>query len=266
MLEPKQIPLKEIVMLPDPQVRVKISSKTVDEYAELMREGISFEAIELVMDQEGRKIIADGAHRFMAAEQNGYRTILARVHESDDTAGAISVALEISLEKNARHGLRLSNKDKRNAVAKVLDDKRLRAKGDRAIARMCGVSPSLVKEVRAGDEAINPKTKVRKHERSRPDQEREAEEVTADPEEERVRTMLEWKASGKLNFAMVKRVFLTETRTPVLFPSRAKVLEVIDADGMVTPYKIQYIELRITKVKSSGDEYLKIYLDHKPQQ
>jgi hypothetical protein len=199
------VKLDEIVILPEIQIRVKISPKTIEEYAAGMAEGVKYDDIDLFIDDQERKILADGTHRLMAAQNRGLKTISATIHKCEP-AEALSQALEMSLRKNGAHGLRLTPADKRRAVSLALDDKRIRKLGDKPIAVLCGVSPQLVKDVRKGE----PKdVEVSDHKRSKPKPRSIPDEVVedSDPTDERVRTLKSWVQEGKISWPDVAAVF-----------------------------------------------------------
>jgi uncharacterized ParB-like nuclease family protein len=216
----EQVKLEEIVILPEIQIRISIRAKTVEEYASAMGEGVKFDDIDLFVDDQGRKILADGAHRFLAAQNRGLKTISAEIHKCEP-AEAFSQALEMSLRKNCSHGLRLTPADKRRAVKLALEDKRIRKMGDRPISIICGVSPQLVKDVRKGDDKD---VDVSDHKRSKPKPRSIPEEVVedSDPTDERVRTLKEWVSSGKIDWPDIAAVFTNKERVALLIPRRSK--------------------------------------------
>lgn len=218
----EQIKLDEIVMLPEVQIRVKINPKVIEEYAASMAEGVKFNDVDIFIDDQERKILADGAHRVMAAQNRGLKTISATVHECEP-AEAVSRALEMSLLRNGPHGLRLSPADKRKAVAMALEDKRIRKMGDKPISRLCGVSPQLVADVRKGEKEKD--VPVDSHKRKKPSPRTITEEVVedSDPTDERVRTLKSWVEEGKVSFPDVASVFNNDKRVALLIPRAAKV-------------------------------------------
>lgn len=225
--EGTQVKIKDIIILPDLQIRMKISSKTVDEYAAAMAEGVKFRAIDLFRDDQDRLIVADGVHRFMAASSRELRTILAIVHECPP-AEAMSKALEMSLERNCHHGLKMSAADKRNAVTRVLSDTLLRRKADRQIALMCGVSPGLVASVRKGEPTDTVDVGSHKRDKPKPPTPTEEEVVEdSDPVGERVRTLREWIESGKISWPEIAGIFTNDARVALLLPRKKGVVRII---------------------------------------
>ena len=120
------------------------SEKTVKQYTKDMLEGIYFDPIDVFAEKGSERfILADGFHRLPARIAAGFQTIECRVHE-----GGVRDARKFSIESNHAHGLPRTRHDKRNAVNMTLDDLEWGQLGNRAIARMCGVSHTLVAKVR----------------------------------------------------------------------------------------------------------------------
>lgn len=140
MTKLQHIGLSEIRPDSATQVRVAIDQSLIAEYAEKMSQGIKLPPIDLFLDGE-TYLIGDGWHRFLAAQRNGDVTMLANVHD-----GGRSAAIKFALGANVSHGLRRSNADKRRAVEIALRE--FANMSDRAIAELCGVSPSTVSPLR----------------------------------------------------------------------------------------------------------------------
>lgn len=255
---PEQIALKDIVMLPEIQIRLKISSKVIDEYAAAMKEGVKFSAIDLFRDGDDRLILADGAHRFLAAQQRSIKSIEGEIHECEPEE-ALTKALEMSLERNCQHGLRLTPADKRNAVERALADKTLRRRSDRALATLCGVSPGLVAEVRKGEEKD---VEVKKHKRKPPSPPSVDEEVVedSDPVGERVRTLKEWVQSGKISWPEIAAIFSNARHVAMLLPRKNAKVRVI---GKKVGKDFEYIS--IDMVESDKERILEIRIKAKEE-
>jgi hypothetical protein len=249
----EQVKLDEIIIIPEIQIRVKISPKTIEEYAAAMGEGVKFNDIDLFIDDQERKILADGTHRLMAAQNRGLKSIAATIHKCEP-AEALSRALEMSLEHNCSHGLRMTPADKRRAVACALEDKRIRKMGDRPISRLCGVSPQLVAEVRKGE----PKdVDVADHKRSRPKARSIPDEVVedSDPTDERVRTLKEWVTSGKIDWPDVAAVFSNDKRVALLVPRTGAKVRVL---GKKAGKEFEYVAIEM--LREGAESVLEIKL------
>lgn len=151
------VPLSAIQPDSITQVRVAIDNSLVAEYAEKMAQGIKLPPIDLFLVGESH-LIGDGWHRFLAAQKNGDVTIHANVHE-----GGRTEAIKFALGANASHGARRTNADKRRAVEIALRE--FSEMSDRAIAEMCGVSPTTVSSARPRtvsklDTAEKPATRI----------------------------------------------------------------------------------------------------------
>lgn len=122
------------------QIRAKMHEDALDEYAEAMREGVTFPPV-VVFENDGRYLLADGFHRLAAAEIAGLETFRAIVHLGNRTE-----CLKYALGANVTHGIRRTSADKRESIR--LADEEFPDLSDRMIARMCGVSAPMVADHR----------------------------------------------------------------------------------------------------------------------
>lgn len=126
----------------DTQVRVSFSSELVTEYAEAMKRGDEFPAIDVFFDGE-TYWLADGFYRVAAARKTSRESIEANVHQ-----GGQREALLYAVGANETHGLRRTNEDKRRAVHILLADKEWQGWSDREIARQTKTSQPFVTKLR----------------------------------------------------------------------------------------------------------------------
>lgn len=136
------LPLRLIRTDGGTQSRVMIDWTTVGEYAELLAAGVELPRV-IVFSDGAEYWLADGFHRYYAAQQLGLAEMEASVYE-----GSVRDARLFSAGANTNHGLRRTNEDKRNAVLMVLTDPEWARWSDREIARRCGVSHNFVSELR----------------------------------------------------------------------------------------------------------------------
>ena len=127
------------------QSRIEMNESVIAEYAEAMERGDEFPAI-LVFFDEGRYryILVDGFHRY-------YAHIRARPNDpilAEQRLGTVEDAIWASLAANKSHGLRRSNADKRNAIAKALLHPKGVNKSNRQIANHVGVTDKTVAVIR----------------------------------------------------------------------------------------------------------------------
>lgn len=132
--------LDKIVTSAGTQIRARIDSDTVNEYAEGMQEKNQFPPV-VVFHNGSQFILADGFHRVMAANRNGSKSISAEIRK-----GTKADALRFALGANVAHGLKRTNADKRRSVELALAE--WPNVSDRQIAEICAVSPSSVAEYR----------------------------------------------------------------------------------------------------------------------
>lgn len=119
------------------QTRVALDERTVQEYADAMRDGDNFPPVKVFMDGS-HCWLADGFHRVEAATRAG-RTVI----DADTAKGGFIDALRWALGCNAKHGKRVTNEDKQNAMQMAWDNRQQLFGGDpstRAMAEMCGVA------------------------------------------------------------------------------------------------------------------------------
>jgi len=126
------------------QPRAAMSTETIEDYAEKLRDGAPFPPVDVYRNADGVMWLADGFHRVAAYVLAGLDAIDANVHD-----GARRDAVLHSLGANAAHGLQRSPQDKRNAVERALADDEWSSWSDREIARRCSVAHSFVAKVRA---------------------------------------------------------------------------------------------------------------------
>lgn len=132
--------LKQIDIYGGTQARVATNDEAISAYAEAMEEGAQFPPI--IAFYDGSKFwLADGFHRYLAAQRNEYDSISAEVRE-----GSRTDALRHSLGANATNGIYRSNADKRNAVEIALEE--WPEMSNSVIAELCKVSPDLVRRCR----------------------------------------------------------------------------------------------------------------------
>lgn len=140
----KILPIEEIQASAATQARYRLDKPTIKEYAADMKAGAKFPPI-VVFAEKGseRYYLSDGFHRLAAAKLAKLTTIETEVRE-----GTLRDALAHALGVNAEHGLRRTNKDKRNAVVIALKDPEWVGWSNTDIARLCHVSDMTVKRVR----------------------------------------------------------------------------------------------------------------------
>lgn len=132
----------------DPQKLVFIQSRAetnfelVDEYAEMMRQGIEFDAVQGIRDDSGQVFIWDGLHRGEAAKLVGELLLVAV------KPGTRQDAEWLALSANQKHGLRRTHKDKRRIVRNALLHPYGIKLSDREVARHCGVDHKTVGKIR----------------------------------------------------------------------------------------------------------------------
>lgn len=136
----RNIPLAEI-STDKTQTRARIDEATVEEYAELMDNDVEFPPV-VVFGDDMKYWLADGFHRYCAAQSRGVESITCEVRQ-----GGERDAIKYSFSANTQHGLRRTNEDKRRAVEIALRDEEWGQLGPNSIADLCGVSSQFVRNL-----------------------------------------------------------------------------------------------------------------------
>jgi hypothetical protein len=142
----KDIPLSEIDIYGGTQARISTNDDAIGSYADEMLTGAVFPPITVYYD--GAKYwLADGFHRFLAAQRNEFSEISSEVNE-----GSRTDALKHALGANSTNGVYRSNADKRNAVEIALEE--WPNMSNSVISEMCRVSDDLVRRARIAMEKL----------------------------------------------------------------------------------------------------------------
>jgi len=126
------------------QSRTRTDRATVEEYKELMSEGVDMPPITVALVDDSLFIV-DGWHRVQAAKELDWSSIPADVSTMTENE-----AIWKSAGANQSHGLRRSNADKLRAVETALSSPTSEMMSDREIARKIGVSHEFVRRRRTG--------------------------------------------------------------------------------------------------------------------
>ncbi len=136
-MEIRELPLDDIVLDQNLNLRDRLDDFTVERYAEAWQRMPPVTVFEV----DGRWLMADGFHRHAAAVLLGRRTIPAEIRQ-----GTMADALDFVAGVNLFHGLPLTRSERRRAV-----DIKLRLHhdwSDRRLAEELGVSRELVAKTR----------------------------------------------------------------------------------------------------------------------
>lgn len=153
----KILNIKDVCIDAGTQIRSAIDEDMVKDYADNMKDGAVFPAIEVVFDGL-ENYLTDGFHRYHAHLKNGKVSIEALVIN-----GTLRDAKLRSYSANAMHGLSLTRAEKRKAVVAMLDDMEYCEWSNKAIARHCNVSAAWVGKLRTELENPKPKSSAKVH-------------------------------------------------------------------------------------------------------
>ncbi len=136
-MEIRDLPVDELVLDPNLNLRDRLDAETVERYAE------SWDRLPpiTVFEVEGRWLLTDGIHRHAAAVQLHKRLIKAEI-----ITGTFEEALDYVSVANLHHGLPLTRAERRRAIEVKL---RLHHdRSDRHLAEEMGVGRELVAKIR----------------------------------------------------------------------------------------------------------------------
>ena len=122
--------------------RSDIRGPEVAAFVDLLREGLPFPPLAVFFDGE-IYYLSDGFHRFDAYLAEGRQEARAEIHWGTRREATIH-----AITANARHGLRLTNEEKRAAVHTLFADSEWSTRSDREIARACACSHPTVAAIR----------------------------------------------------------------------------------------------------------------------
>jgi len=151
----KLVPIEQVLVDESIQIRAAVDPKTITLYRALIREHGNMDPIHLFRHGDSTYLVGDGFERIEAYRQEGKLEIPAKIHD-----GTASDILKYAILANCHHGARMTNADKRRSAKLAVEDERLGDLTDTAIAKMIGVSVSLVGEVRRGETREVKKKKV----------------------------------------------------------------------------------------------------------
>lgn len=147
-----RVRLEAIVFDAGTQIRASIDQQVVSDYAEAMTNGAVFPPIVLFHDGT-RHYLADGFHRFLAAQRIQWREL-----EADVRPGTKEDALWFALGANRTNGKRLTDGDKKHAILLALAAWPGRSANQ--IAEQIGVNAGYFSRVKAQHVKDNPKQHV----------------------------------------------------------------------------------------------------------
>jgi len=137
-----KINIEKIRIDGDTQSRIAISEKTVQDYTEVLMDGVKMPPVKIYHDGVDWWL-ADGFHRYFAHKRAKINEV-----ECEITKGTKRDAKIYSLGANHDHGLPRTNEDKRKSVMTCLEDIELCDLKEREIARICNVSHVTVNRIK----------------------------------------------------------------------------------------------------------------------
>lgn len=153
----RTVKLEQICIDGGTQCRVVLNQQKIYEYKERMEEGDEFPPLETVFD--GKTYwLTDGFHRYHA-----YRLLGVKAVDIDYTPGTHDEAVLAALKANGKHGLSLTNEDKRNKVLMAIAIPGYAEKSNYEIAKLCGLSQPFVAAVRSPEAKQKQKENMLQH-------------------------------------------------------------------------------------------------------
>ena len=120
------------------QSRAQMDFALVDEYAQMMRDGVEFDPAQAIEDADGKIYVFDGYHRGEAAKAAG---VMLRVRVQ---SGTRADAEWLAFAANKSHGLRRTHADIERVVRNALAHPNAAGMSDRELARHCGTDHKTV--------------------------------------------------------------------------------------------------------------------------
>jgi len=142
ILERIELPVRTLRLDGETQSRTYLNPEVIEEYAELMLEGVEFPPVRACFDGASYWL-TDGFHRVAATEHAQRTSILVEVFR-----GTLADARWDSYRANAVHGLRRMTEDLRLVVKRALRHDRAAPLSNRELARHLNVSEKTVRRVR----------------------------------------------------------------------------------------------------------------------
>ncbi|HEX8503711.1 MAG TPA: hypothetical protein VF659_24210 [Pyrinomonadaceae bacterium] len=136
--------LRREILTRDPEIhaRAGLDERAVALYAKLMKDGAEFPPL-VAFDDGAVLWLADGFLRDAAAERAGFDVLPCDVRKGTRRAAQL-----FAIRANARHGRALTPADRRRAVERLLDDPEWSRWSDRTLAKLAGVSHSVINRAR----------------------------------------------------------------------------------------------------------------------
>lgn len=134
--------------------RAQDSQTTITSYCEILEKGGLLHRPLVIQTDNGSLLVADGWHvvlakrMWQAKEEKAGRPVTSNEIEVEVRPGTAQDAFRLGLERNGKHGLSLSNKDKKHAVLVMLADPEWRGWSDGQIASLCQCSDRFVAGIR----------------------------------------------------------------------------------------------------------------------
>jgi len=138
----RQVKIDEIRIDGGTQCRVVLSQPKIYEYRERMEDGDEFPPIEATFDG-ATYWLTDGFHRWHAMKLMGLKEVTVKWKP-----GTLEDAIIAALKANSKHGIPLTNEDKRKKVLVALELPGWHQKSNYEIAKACDVSQPFVAAVR----------------------------------------------------------------------------------------------------------------------
>ena len=134
--------MDRIVIDPNVGPRSQLDDGAIDKLKKALTSGAILPPM-IVFDTGDGRILADGHHRYHAHQQYGSTEV-----EVEVRYGSAREAGHYALYVNTRHGAKLSRKEVRTAIRKLLGDRETHMWSDAEIAKLCHCSPPTVAKVR----------------------------------------------------------------------------------------------------------------------
>jgi hypothetical protein len=145
MIEMLTLPIHIIKRLDSLQPRTTLTTERVDDYAELLRDGIELDPVDVFRVEGQGDLLVHGYHGYQAHRRASRQEIAVALHN-----GTYEEAVLFACGANAKNGWPLSAADRERVITMLLKHPQVQEEkwSDSKIARHCGVSRQTVQRTR----------------------------------------------------------------------------------------------------------------------
>ena len=261
-LTPVMLKISDIEIRENLQVRAEMNDDVVDEYAQLLDDGGELDPIDVFENDAPKNgdgprashYVAEGNHRLGAYLKAQRTKIPAFIHVGEEFQ-----ALELAIQKNCHHGFPMDRKSKYKAVKMALECAPLRRRSNKALAGLCGVSPTFVQRMREGKVRVDG-SGPRKKSKREPKEPSAVTTTAGDPgahvqtsveaSEERMANLREWLTTGVVDPSTVLNTLNRSKQHKFIgFPRKDLMVAILKEGKFLTEVKADDVSFKNGKLE-----------------